>query len=153
MSRPGFRMLNYQDVTEQVGTARNTPKHISVKLQPTALGPMWEPYGPWPRFSRDRLRSMTWKPPALQYYKMIIKMIPREFCTHDTVPFSSQNNTVNFTCEMKVIIFKCSSDTYIRAHTHACIHAQIKSPPLRPSMQFGGWLGHIVYGPLTRYVK
>ena len=26
---------------------------------------MWEPYGSWPRFSRDRLRSMMWKPPAL----------------------------------------------------------------------------------------
>ena len=27
---------------------------------------MWEPYRSWPRFSRDRLRSMMWKPPALQ---------------------------------------------------------------------------------------
>ena len=50
------------------------------------------------------------------------------------------------------LLYSNPAQTHMYAHTplHACIHAQIKSPPLRPSMQFGGWLGHIVYGPLTR---
>ena len=46
-------MLDYKYLTEQVATERNTPKHFSVKLQLTALWPMQEPFGPWPKFSTD----------------------------------------------------------------------------------------------------
>ena len=46
-------MLDYKYLTEQVATERNTPKHISLKLQLTALWTLQEPYESWPTFSRD----------------------------------------------------------------------------------------------------
>ena len=48
-----FFMPDYKNLAEQVITERNIMKHISVKLQLTALWPMQETYWSWPWFSRD----------------------------------------------------------------------------------------------------
>ena len=52
----------------QKGRYREKHSEISVKLHPTALWPMREPYGSWTKFSGDRLRDMTWTPPPPLYH-------------------------------------------------------------------------------------